>query len=134
MANRRTHSSSRAVSSTGEVVAGALLGGALVALTAGLLSAARGRNQSAGPVIGGVSLAGIDLSRPFLVNLSIPDSSPSEKKVAAYNRALESHRAFSSLGWHVERDFRPLDGHFILTVSPNSTVEQRIARQLLTAS
>jgi hypothetical protein len=134
MSNHKTYSRRKAASSTGEVVAGAMLGGALVALTAGIMSAARSRNRPAGPVVGGVSLSGVDLTRPFVVNLSIPSSSTYEKKVEAYRRALESYQAFSSAGWRVDRDFRPQDGHFVFTVSPNSTIEQRIARQLLSAS
>jgi hypothetical protein len=124
----------RRKSTTSDLIAGAVLGGAVGFIVGSIMSAARSQGNQAAPSIAGVSLEGVDLTRPFAVDLSIPENAEVPKKIAAYQRAQYVQRAFevANPNWRVDPNFHPSTGKFVLVVYPATNQSHQIAQRFLT--
>lgn len=130
----RRSSGTRRKSDASDLVAGAILGGTFGLIVGSLMSTARSQGGRTAPSVAGVSLEGVDLNRPFSVDLSVPEHAPTNSKIAAHHRAQRIKQEFeaASSDWRVESDFHPSVGRFVLVVHPAAPENREIAQRFLT--
>lgn len=109
--------------------------GAAIGGVAGLVLAARGLARNAGAtgplIVGGVNLSGVDLSRPFMVDFSVPPSATPDAKRTALANMRSSWMALIDRFpmWTYDPDVDASSGRFVLKVTP-TTPEQRVMKAL----
>jgi hypothetical protein len=121
MATRNHRSRSTRATTVEDWLAGGIVAGGLALAVAGIVSLA-GPRQRQRVVVGGVDLTNTDLTRPFVVDFSLPASCSLEQKREALQRLRTAMLAFEKQWplWTLATNIFVPQGVFRLLVTPIS--------------